>query len=357
MSRNTTIYIDESGNTGQDLLNSEQKVFVLASNNFSKREIDILTSIFDNQKEIHFKKLKNSDKGRSSIIKLLNHDLITEENIICVTAHKEFSTVGQIVDQIIEPVLYDYGIDIYLYGQNISATNFIFYFGNFFWEKEVYKQLLDAFIFMVRNKTKESIIEFYKNADKLYKQAKTKERGLLQPIMNSKSQINEILEGINKFTVDLTLSSFYILCDLWYKKLNHKINIVQDSSKQIEHYKEYIEFTKNLDIETQEVGFDSRTITFPTQIEKLELVSSENYLGVQISDLIASSIAYMYNNENPKQKKFVEEIQNSKLLGLSNYFTIWPSTEITPRELKMEKGEGQNILDFLANQNINKNGI
>ena len=130
----------------------------------------------------------------------------------------------------------------------------------------------------------------------------------------------------------------------------------QDSSKQIEYFIEYIEFTRTLNIPKQEIGFDSRRMTFPTQIEKLELVTSESYLGVQFSDLIASSLAFMYSNKNEKQHTFVEQIQNSKLLQLSNFHTVWPNSAITPEQLKMKKGEGQNVLDFLAYQKI-KNSI
>lgn len=350
------IYIDESGNTGQDLLNQEQKVFVLATNNFSVEEIDILTSIFESKSELHFKKLRNSDSGRASIIQLLNHPLITEKNILCLTGHKEYATVGQIVDQIIEPVLYDNDIDIYQYGQNIALTNFIFSFGNHFWDKELFMSFLNSFVKMMRTKTEETINEFYKASKLLFNSTKTKERDLILPVLQSENQITDILERVSKYTIDLTLSSFYILCDLWYKKVNKKLNIFQDNSKQMEHYKEYIEFTKNLNIPKQEIGFDSRKITFPTQIEKMELVDSQNYLGVQISDLIASSIGFMYSNDNLKQKNFVEQIQNSKLLNLSNYYTIWPNSYVTPEELKMEKGEGQNVLDFLATEMI-RNGM
>lgn len=350
------IYIDEAGYTGQDLLNKEQVVFILSSNNFSVTELSELSAMFENNTELHFKKLKESEGGRQSIIKFLNHSLITEKNIVVSTIHKEFATVAQIVDQIIEPVYYDNDIDIYQYGQNVSITNFIIHFGTFFWDKGLYNAVLYSFIEMMRVKSKESISNFYSAAKKLYNSNKTKERKLLAPILASEAQIDFILENVNKFTIDVTLSAFYILCDLWYKKTGKKLNIYHDDSKQIEHQKQFIEFTKSLNIPQQEIGYGSRKMTFPTQIEKIELVNSKHYLGVQISDLIASSLGFMYSNKNEKQNRFVTEIQNSRLVQLTNYHTVWPSGEITPEDLRMEKGNGQNVLDFLADQMI-KSGI
>src|SRR5690606_32332489 len=125
------------------LLNEDQKVFVLASNNFLPSETAILSSLFPDKSEIHFKKLKNSEEGRKAILEFINHPLITENNIHCSTVHKEYATVAQIVDQLIEPVLYKAGFDIYQYGQNIALTNFIIHFGNFFWDKALYLKMLD----------------------------------------------------------------------------------------------------------------------------------------------------------------------------------------------------------------------
>jgi hypothetical protein len=348
------IFIDEAGNTGQDLLNGDQKVFVLASNNFSTEQAKVLASLFPDKSEIHFKKLKNSNEGRKAIVDFINHPLITEKNIHCSTVHKEYTTVAQIVDQLIEPVLYKAGIDLYQYGQNIALTNFIIHFGNFFWDKAIYLQMLESFIEMMRTGEEKSINKFYTIVQNLYDSLKTKEKVLIGPILVSKKQIKRILQSVNKFTMDVTLSCFYVLCDYWHKNTHKKLRVFQDSSKQIEYYKEYIDFTRTLNIPKQDVGFDSRRLTFPTQIEEITLVNSESFLGVQISDLIASSLAFMYSNKNEKQNKFVEQIQYSKLLQLSNYHTVWPNSAITPEELKMDKGEGQNILDFLADHKLKK---
>jgi Protein of unknown function (DUF3800) len=351
-----TIYIDESGNTGQDLLNEEQKVFVLASNNFSNKDLNELSLLFNNNSELHFYKLKNSEQGRSSIIKFINHPLITEKNIICSIDHKELCTIGQLVDQIMEPVFYDNNIDIYKQGYNISLTNFIFHFGNFFWDNSLFRELLNSFLKMMRTKTSESIDDFYENIIILYHLDTTIHKEILDPLINSRYNIENILRNVNKFTIDVTLSGFYVLCDLWYKKTNNKLAIFQDNSKQISHYKEYIEFTKSLNIPKQEIGFGNRKMTFPTQIESLELVDSKNHLGVQISDLIASTLTFMYNNKNMKQEKFVNEIKKSKLLNLHNSHTVWPRSDVSPNDLGMENEEGQNVLDFLANE-MKKNGI
>lgn len=344
----TKIYLDESGNTGQDLLNKDQKVFVLATHNFSNTELNTLSTLFENSGEIHFMKLRKSERGRGEIINFLNHPLITSDNILCSIAHKELSTVGHIVDRLIEPIFYENNIDIYQYGKNIAITNFLFYFGNFFWDKQLYSELLISFIKMIRIKDNSSIEDFYLNVNSLLLSDKTEQKELLFPLIESKKIVNNILNNIDKFSLDLTVSSFYIICDLWYRKTEEKLSIIQDDSKQMEHFKEFIELTRTLAIPNQEIGFGNRKMIFPTQIEKLELVNSESSLGVQIADLIGSSITFMYNNVNIKQEPFVKQIQNSKLLSLDNYHTIWPRSDVSSIELGMNVIGGENVLDFLA---------
>lgn len=342
------IYIDESGNTGQDLLNPDQLVFVLASNNFSSDEIKTLLSGLDTSQELHFKKLKNSSKGRNSIIKLLNHELITEKNIQLCIAHKEFCTVAQIVDQLVEPVLYSRGIDIYQYGRNIAISNSLYWLGKFQWGENVFQGILSAFVKFMRSKSRTDIEHFFKLVNDLFESLKSEEKLLIEPIIESQGQIQSILETVNKYTIDLTLSNFYVLCDKWYRKINMKLTILHDDSTQIKFYKDYIAFTQTLIAPKQDVGYGSRTLIFPTQIEELKLVDSRNEIGVQLSDLIASSIGFMYSNTNPKQSPFVKEIQDSRLMKLKNSHAIWPDIKVTPEELDMSDSKGKNILDFLA---------
>ncbi|WCO03555.1 DUF3800 domain-containing protein [Psychroserpens ponticola] len=351
-----TIYFDEAGNTGQDLLNQQQKVFSLASVQFNQEQQDELSKIFDNGGEIHFKKLKNSSTGRKQIIDFINHELICEQNIISSTCHKKFATVAQIVDQLIEPVFYDNGIDLYIDGRNLIYTNYLFYLGELVWDKTSFNKVLESFIKMMRQKDDDSINAFYSIVNDFSESIDVEfKETFINPIIESREQIEQILESVTKFTLDVTLSSFLNLCDLWHKKHNAKINIVFDNSKQIEFYKEFIEFMKQMNVKTQEVGYGNRKMVFPTQIDTLTLKDSSTELSLQFADLVASTITFMYSNENEKHKSFVENIKKSKLLKLSNCHVIWPYPNFSPKDLGMENSTGNNPLDFIADYQIKNN--
>ncbi|NAY90935.1 DUF3800 domain-containing protein [Muricauda sp. JGD-17] len=345
----STIYFDESGNTGQDMLNQDQKVFVLASVNYLVEHQQKIKEFFGVDGEIHFKSLKKSGAGRRKILSFLNSKWIHEQYVILYYVNKEFATCGQIVDLLAEIVLHHKGYDIYINGRHIAFTNHLFYFGNFFWNKQLFKKFLESFVEMVRTKDATAIKNFYILVEELYSQIEEKE--ILKPIKESKRHIDEIIEAIDRFTIDVTFSTFLVLCDKWSKRLGKKIDVRFDRSKQLEHYNLYIEKTLELSNTTKkkiEIGYDNRTMTFPHQINSVELVNSVNEFGVQCADLIASSLAFAYNNEEGRFEKFSKQIKDSRLFELSNAQSIWPTDDVSPEALGMSQGKGINPLDFLA---------
>lgn len=344
-----TIYFDESGNTGQDMLNQDQKVFVLASVNYNEEEQKEIKKLFEIDGELHFKNLKNSGAGRRKIEAFLNSKWITEEHIILYYANKEFATCGQVVNLLVETVLHHKGYDIYLQGRHIAYTNWLFYFGNFYWNKHLFQKFLESFVAMVRTKDQAAINNFYTLTEELYNQID--EKDILKPVKESKEHIDEIMAAIDRYSIDVTFSTFLVLCDKWSKQLNEKIDVRFDQSKQLEHYNQYIEKTlelTNLNKTAIEIGYDNRKMTFPHQINSVELVDSLEEFGVQCADLIASAVAFAYNNEEGRSQRFSKQIKGSKLFKLSNAQCIWPTDDVSPEALGMTEGKGINPLDFLA---------
>lgn len=343
------IYFDESGNTGADLLNKDQKLFVLASNSFTEDEVEELIKLFEKSEELHFVKLRKSFKGRESIIKLLNHKLIDNNKVLLYVANKEFVTVAQIVDILIEPFFFDCHIDIYRNNYNIIISNYIYYFGNFYWNKRKYESFIKSFIDLIRQKNKDSINNFYSITRELYSSLEEDDsKKLIFPILYTKKDINNILDTIDKFSIDITFSCFVFLCSEWYRKHKTNLDIYFDESKQMRHYHKYLNFLRNMDIPTKEIGYGSRKIILPLQLSNFNFSDSRSQINIQISDILASSISFMFNNKDERQKKFIDDIKKSRLLNLNVATIMAPSDNITIKNLEKEIGEGENPINFLV---------
>lgn len=238
-------------------------------------------------------------------------------------------------------------MDLHRDNNNIVITQLIYFLSKTSWNKYNFQKLLNQFINMFRVRNEEAIRLFYNLADDFYNKLDDEDKEIFFPIVGSKIYIMEILNYADKFTLDVTLSCFLALCNFWYDETNQKFDVIVDNSKQVEYYLDFISTLQNLNVPEQKVGYGSRTLTFPLQINEIKLTNSEDEINIQISDIIASSLAFMSNNKNVKHQKFVEQIKNSKISKLSNTMFLGPSTyENANIEIH---GEGENILDFFEN--------
>jgi len=346
---NKTIYFDEAGNTGPNLLDTTQPYHILLSHNFNDREtLEILSRILNEKiqgNELHFSSLKRKYKYQQLINEIINiPDL--EGRVFYSTSDKSFCIVGQIVDQLMEPVFYDMGYDLYQSAGNLQLTNYIYFQGNHHWNKNLFDTMCSSFYSLIKNKSQEDIENFYHAVFKLYNSLNPQDKTMIFPLLISRNQIGEILESVEKYTLDITLSNFIVQCNEWGKRLDDNINVIFDDSRQLEYYKEFILFhTKNMP--PQEAGYGSRKLKYPLPIDGINATSSENNLQIQLADILASSISYALTTtrqKNIKTNVFANSIVESKLMNIHCH-TVFPTTHI---ENIKEESEGNNILDYLS---------
>lgn len=157
------ITFDESGNTGADLLNKEQPVFILASSNYTVEEAERLLTIFEQKQgqEVKFKNIKRRENNHKKIIDFMSQIATDKEKNIVTIYHKEFVLITHIVDPIIESEMHDRGIDIYKKGLNIALSNIHYKSINNLCSKKVSDGFKKSFTDMVRDQKKENIEKFY----------------------------------------------------------------------------------------------------------------------------------------------------------------------------------------------------
>lgn len=344
------IYFDEAGNSGQNLLDTNQPVFVIASHNFSEEEVrKIIKPIESSGEELHFNKIRKFKKQQEQVIKSLNHRLITSKRVKMVYYDKRFALIAHLVDQLIETSFYHRGIDLYKKGLNISYANSIYYLGENIWNKDLNEKFLENFQKMIREKSKESIETFYLSANLLHNSVKGYEKEILEPVLVSELYINSILESIRKYSIDLTLPSITLLSDSWFKEIGKTFEIVHDDSKQVEFWKNFISYLSKGN-EKVEVGYDYRKMTYPLAINSVNLASSKKIIQIQLADIIASSLAYCVKKihiEKELENEFAKNILNSSI-GRIKAHPIMPSDKLTPKQLKTQNDKGINPLDYLA---------
>lgn len=226
----TEVAFDEAGNTGADLLNSDQPVFSLASVSLTHAEADeLLAPIRTPQTgELKFSRLKRSDSGCRRLLKLLTSPALTSENVSLSLFHKRFVAIAKIFDLLIEPLAHRDGHDFLKQGFNLAYSNLLYVCLPVYFGSDNVDSLLAAFINMFRQRTSESVSSFYIIAHDLFDKHSTSAiAGPFAPVLNSERMIGEILNYNGKLALDPAIPAFFQQCATWGERLGGPFRLVR----------------------------------------------------------------------------------------------------------------------------------
>lgn len=345
-----TIYFDESGNTGSNLIDLDQPVFTLASCIFSKEKSEELLKLIDSNSiyEVHFKNLRRRKSGQDAIIRLMSSKLL---DVKCVRINiflKEFMITTKIVDILIEHMTHLMGEDLYINGRNIALSNMLYYCLPAFCDEELVQTMYESFVTMIRSQDQNNIDKFYNDVQKV-KESSSDERFKenLDLILATKSCIDGALKYVDKHSLDPSIPAFFSHCAQWGKSYPKGFHIIHDDSHSIE--KERLLFAHFMDWtqDDVELGYDRRKYNLPLKGKSLKFASSEDHLQIQVCDIIASSISYWAAgvSRGETEDYLFLELDKLDLNRFVGHNKIWPTKDVTPEELGTIHDGGLNAAD------------
>ncbi|MCR5317741.1 MAG: DUF3800 domain-containing protein [Treponema sp.] len=347
------IFFDESGNTGPDLLNKEQPLYILCSTDFNEEKArKLLGKYFPDRREVHFKDLKKSSKGRQQLSSFYNDNyLLLQNNCKVIGFQKDFTLVCNFLLYVYEPYLYENGFDFFDEGFNIRISNLFYYCFPAFCGKEFAVKLYNQFKMCISEKSDENnkklvslLIDARKNcSDKDFA------KDILDEIIFACNDLSENLSEIDISYLDPSYSALINLIQLWMKDSHDSLEIWHDESNSVAKRKKDIDFLSKLSINPTEVGYGEIKATYPLNVKKLSFVESNNSASIQICDLVSSILFFV----NTSPKKYSENFHKEMKSLFHNYqFSnlVIPSTDVEPMlERKRKPGE-KDMVDFLAEQ-------
>lgn len=345
------IYLDESGNTGSNLLDPDQPVFTLASCIFSKEESEQLLKLIDSNSphEAHFKNLRRRKSGQNGIVSLMSSKLLDVKNVKINIFLKEFMITTKIVDLLIEHMMHLMGEDLYLNGRNIALSNMLYYCLPTFCDKDLVQSMYKSFVIMIREQGKENIENFYDDVEKVKESSSSESfKQDIDLILSTKNCINDALNGIDKFSLDPSIPALFSHCAQWGNAYPKGFHIIHDDSHSIE--KQRLLFAQFMDWTQDEVelGYDRRKYKLPLKGKSLKFASSEDYSQIQVADIIASSFSYWAAgvSRGEAQDYLFLELNKLDLDRFIGHNKIWPTMDVTPEDLGTVHDGGLNAADY-----------
>lgn len=315
-----TIYIDEAGNTGADILAKDQPVFVLAGVMLNEGQEKVVLQKLDEQfnkcREIEEREIKGSSwsksaKKASALQYILDEILSQKGHIAVVIVEKKFMASAMIIDNFFDHLYNDIKDirwvnerDLKLQGVNYFYDRVSDELASKIWNIFTTSQSLDYILRVI-----DDIISITDNEVYI---------SLLQGV---KPHIEELIKDLydEQSLADIkckrspNFSAFNQLVNMLIPKCyedNATAKLIVDEQYQFKKsYKHLFDIFSNIQIPFFQIGLESKDTIYSWRgiITAISMANSKTEKGLQLADIVASSInSLMLKSQNYNKSKFLE---------------------------------------------------
>jgi hypothetical protein len=292
--------MDESGNTGDNLLDSVQPVFALAGVSVDEDTAEqvIRAALTHTQMtELKFAALRRSAPGRRNILSVIDNAALNVENVAVAVAHKPWMLAAKLVDELVEPRMLAAGrqMEWYASGGHVRMADRLYTqapraLG------DAWTDLLDSFVPLVRNYDAKRCAAFLTALHRARIVARDDGvHEVLELMIDTPAEIEAEFAGrIDALDPAIPLVSWQ--AGHWSDRLG-PFDIVHDDSETVTRWVEELVVANDGEQqprtrETLTVGDVS--ITLPYEIRGVRFAQSHRDSRLQLADLLAGSAAHLY---------------------------------------------------------------
>lgn len=348
-----TLYMDESGFTGEDLMSASQPIFVHVSTMLSDEESMVLNNEYFKgvqASELKHKNLSKRPRGQDRLARFIA-DTKGNGKFTAWLCHKEFTLLTYLVDLWVEPAMRQDGIDLYRDGANLGLCNMAYYCLRTFQSDHFLSGHLRRFQRMMIQRTQKSYREFWGRVFQDYHRVDKRTKDILVFFLGGEMKLGyEQLRKIPKRALDPALTTLFETCSHWRKRTDEPLKVVHDKSSSLARDKWLWDMISSPALEERTIGVPGRQTTFPLNVIQTEVADSRSHLQLQLCDLVAGATAAwcrQFIDQSPPEdyvKRLGAAGTEELIIG-----QIWPSPEVEPDELGMKGWSGE-LVNFMSDQ-------
>jgi Protein of unknown function (DUF3800) len=348
-----TFYIDETGFTGEDLMEPNQTIFVEATHDYTEAETsEIINSIFKDvhSDELKFRALSRRPAHQARVIEFIEQMAKAPNRVASWVAHKEYAMLTMVVEWWVEPLAHQTGLNLYKDGGNQALANMMFACTGSFWDEKFRRKLLLAFQKTMRARTKERFDECYEIVQKAKADAWGDEKRTT--VLNYYWHPLELLGfghvgPLPNHVLDLALPGLARLGLCWRSRHEGPWEVVHDASSNMARQKWLWDALSSPRLEKAEFAGPHGASVFPMNVTSTTFSDSKAQKQLQLCDILAGAIAASVRL--PEEDEFRKKLHEAGILDLVTD-TIWPSLDVTPQELDREGRDGNEMIEWLSGQ-------
>lgn len=350
-----TYYIDETGFTGEDLLNEDQPVFVQASNDFNDEEADrLIGSCFAGigGTELKYSRLARNGRHHDQIAAFIRTLASDPLRVSAWVAHKEYALMTLVVDWWMEPLAYQHGMNLYKDGANHGMANMLYSCLEGFWSPTFRRQLLLHFQRMFRARTAERFEECRAFVEKAKQRVDGDREEVLRYFWPSFIFLGfDHVVGVPERVLDIALTGLVQLGHTWNGRHNGPWSVVHDQSSNMTKQKWIWDAYSTATMPVARFENPGITAQFPMNVALTSFGDSVQVKQLQICDILAGACSSFlrFDRNDARNVAYRERLQEA---GIETLILggLWPSTDVTPESLGRKGWDGNIALDWLTKQ-------
>lgn len=292
-----TIYFDESGNTGPNLLDPQQKFFSVGSTDLNESEAHaILARHFPNHigTDIKFKKLFRDPSNHADLIRFAETVGQQPLRFFCLLMDKKFALLCRLFDWLVEPVFRKQGRDWY---KNDYAASFMNICHLAFILPEDNEKLLTEITGLYADFIRAPSINLLEKMRRRYR-----ELAATGPT-NVAKFMGFVAEGADRFEefyklddlkdhIDIHVAALVASVAWWRSRHSADFRIVHDASTYFFKRQDLWKLITSMAAKDIVVVIgDNKSIKFPLRVTSTSEGLSEKLASLQICDLIGGYVA------------------------------------------------------------------
>lgn len=354
----TTIYCDEAGNTGANLLDPDQPFFVLASNDFSEDEATVLLEHVRSGQggEPKFTTLRRRPEGIARLIRLLSDPRLNQSRVRIDIYHKRYMIVTKLVDLVAETLIHKVGGDLYERGGNIAMSNLLYYCMPTFCGEPKTNIFLQAFVDLIRHGPAQYKEPFYEAGRQLV--AASINEGFKKDLMyfTEPALYDAWYHDFDWSALDPAIPALFHQIVVWGESKTDRFHVLHDHSKPILASQEtFKSMMAGPGEESRTIGTDRRKITFPLRAISLSQADSALHPQLQVADLCAGALNHFYKCQVADQPDDLSKaVEALGCLDWGDNFLL-PQPHVTPETLGTDGPGGTNSVEEMVRYLDGKN--
>jgi len=339
--------IDESGYTGFDLLNDEQRFQGATAIAITDEDATrLIREHFPKLQaaELKYRSLSRRQGNHPALLKLLG-DILTNYKCVTYVCDKRYLLTLKFLDYAVEPYYYERGFNFYEDGQNYGMASLFHMTGQSLLGKGAFGTLMAAFQRAVKEKTYEAL-------DNLVAAARQSNWQALPEVLGPLAQYAapECLEAIA--TPGVSTDAAFVVLQALITRMEEMAagpyRVEHDQSKNLLTYHDllqrYIDHDGNVEFRQSEVA----RIKFPLKLESVTQVDSKTSPAVQLADVMIGATLEAANTLTGQRSGGLDPQAVLSLFAHDQFIHLIPSLDFEA-EARFRKGsQSAEMIDYFA---------